>query len=385
VPTIAEWDDYLPRFRGSRYDHPGEHLLNFHRCMLEHAFVYEDVLIKLFKFSLEGHASAWCQSLPAASVHSLKNFHHAFNLYYKTIFHAENMFEHCCEAFHLDIQHPDKYVDEKKSIHDTLSFSTALDEYPQDMIDESTENCIAIDALHISSDAPTLSYLSEEIVVAEKVYDVLSPVMEEESHETACHFVQDSEIFGAPIFNEDPDEDEQIYTSNFVDLTSVQPVYDSYKSYFDEDIKDFQQSTIEPLSSSIEELLYVDIDRPRFAKDIEHDQFGMIEGFRSSPPFVAPLKRKVIVTKIVDELQGLHQQFKHSAKVFVSEFYDPVARYLEDFIHLNPLSFLHSKHEVQIHHPWWFEFENFVLAEHVPEAWLDSHLLKWLGWKSVYT
>jgi hypothetical protein len=42
VPTIIEWDDYLPRFRGSKDDHPGEHLFNFHKCMLEHGFVHED-------------------------------------------------------------------------------------------------------------------------------------------------------------------------------------------------------------------------------------------------------------------------------------------------------------------------------------------------------
>jgi hypothetical protein len=75
VSTITEWDDYLPRFRGSKHDHPSEHLLNFHKCMLEHGFVHEDVLIKLFIFSLEEHAREWCQSLPTASIHSLKEFH----------------------------------------------------------------------------------------------------------------------------------------------------------------------------------------------------------------------------------------------------------------------------------------------------------------------
>jgi hypothetical protein len=35
IPAINEWDDYLPRFRGSKHDHPGEHLFNFHICMLE--------------------------------------------------------------------------------------------------------------------------------------------------------------------------------------------------------------------------------------------------------------------------------------------------------------------------------------------------------------
>ena len=56
VLTIIEWGSYLPRFRGRKYDHPGDHLLNFHKCMLEHDFVHEDVLIKMFRFSLDEHA-----------------------------------------------------------------------------------------------------------------------------------------------------------------------------------------------------------------------------------------------------------------------------------------------------------------------------------------
>jgi hypothetical protein len=96
VPTINEWGDYLPRFRGSKYDHPGEHLFNFHECMLEHGFVHEDVLIKLFKFSLEGNAREWCQSLPAVSIHSLKDFHVAFNSYYEKIYPADLLFSECC-------------------------------------------------------------------------------------------------------------------------------------------------------------------------------------------------------------------------------------------------------------------------------------------------
>ena len=70
--SITEWGDYLPRFKGNKYEHPREHLLNFHKCRLEHDFVHEDALIKMFKFSLEEHACEWCQSLPVASIHSLK-------------------------------------------------------------------------------------------------------------------------------------------------------------------------------------------------------------------------------------------------------------------------------------------------------------------------
>jgi hypothetical protein len=115
VPTINEWGDYLPRFRGSKYDHPGEHLFNFHECMLEHGFVHEDVLIKLFKFSLEGNARNWCQSLPAVSIHSLKDFHVAFNSYYEKIYSADLLFPECC--------HEEEIVPSEKFEEDSVTFS----------------------------------------------------------------------------------------------------------------------------------------------------------------------------------------------------------------------------------------------------------------------
>jgi hypothetical protein len=105
VPAINEWDDYLPRFRGSKHDEPGKHLFNFHVCMLEHDFVHEDVLIKMFKFSLEGDAREWCQSLPAASIHSLKDFHDAFTSYYEKIYLSHLVLDDCCKKFAFYIQH----------------------------------------------------------------------------------------------------------------------------------------------------------------------------------------------------------------------------------------------------------------------------------------
>jgi hypothetical protein len=116
VPTINEWGDYLPRFRGSKYDHPGEHLFNFHECMLEHGFVHEDVLIKLFKFSLEGNAREWCQSLPAVSIHSLKDFHVAFNSYYEKIYSADLLFPECCHEGEI------VPIENLKSEEDSLPF-----------------------------------------------------------------------------------------------------------------------------------------------------------------------------------------------------------------------------------------------------------------------
>jgi hypothetical protein len=42
MSAINEWDDYLLRFRGSKHEHPGEHVLKFHVCMLDHGFFQED-------------------------------------------------------------------------------------------------------------------------------------------------------------------------------------------------------------------------------------------------------------------------------------------------------------------------------------------------------
>jgi hypothetical protein len=97
VPTIVEWDDYLPRFIGRRHDHPHEHLLNFHKCMLERDLVHKDVLIKMFRLYLEEHAHEWCQSLPATSIHSLKEFHVAF----KQRYFFDLPYEICCHEFDL--------------------------------------------------------------------------------------------------------------------------------------------------------------------------------------------------------------------------------------------------------------------------------------------
>ena len=104
MPDINEWDDYLIRFKGSEHDDLGKHLFNFHRCMLEHEFVHKDVLIKMFKFSLEGDAREWCQSLPAASIHSLKDFHDAFNEYYEKSYLSHLILGDCCKKFAVYIQ-----------------------------------------------------------------------------------------------------------------------------------------------------------------------------------------------------------------------------------------------------------------------------------------
>jgi hypothetical protein len=101
VPSRDEWENSLPRFRGEEWEVPAEHLLDFHDFIDRLEIVHEDVQIKLFKFSLEGIALDWCQSLPSASVSSLADFHAAFHVFCEDHFPADLLYPQCCHEFHL--------------------------------------------------------------------------------------------------------------------------------------------------------------------------------------------------------------------------------------------------------------------------------------------
>jgi hypothetical protein len=54
MPDKDEWESCLPRFKGEYWEVPAEFLLDFHEYMHQLSIVHEDVLIKMFKYSLEG-------------------------------------------------------------------------------------------------------------------------------------------------------------------------------------------------------------------------------------------------------------------------------------------------------------------------------------------
>ena len=101
VPNREVWEHYLPKSRGKDYDHPSEHLLDFHECMHKLNIDHEDVLIKMFRFSLEGHAREWCRTLPVVSIQSLNDFHIAFNNHCKQGYGNDLLYEECCMAFEI--------------------------------------------------------------------------------------------------------------------------------------------------------------------------------------------------------------------------------------------------------------------------------------------
>jgi len=50
-----EWEHSLPRFRGEDWEVPSDHLLDFHECIHRLGIVHGDVLMKMFRYSLEGN------------------------------------------------------------------------------------------------------------------------------------------------------------------------------------------------------------------------------------------------------------------------------------------------------------------------------------------
>jgi hypothetical protein len=96
VPDIKIWEDVLPKFGEYADDNPAQHLFEFHNLMEELNVHHEDVLMKLFMFSLEKDARLWYKYLPHSSIPSLKYFHILFHQHCKRIYSTEILFEDCC-------------------------------------------------------------------------------------------------------------------------------------------------------------------------------------------------------------------------------------------------------------------------------------------------
>jgi hypothetical protein len=72
IPTPNEWGDYFPIFRECKEDNLAQHLHEFHELMHQWEIHHEDVLMKIFLFSLAGDARERYQSLPPTSISSLE-------------------------------------------------------------------------------------------------------------------------------------------------------------------------------------------------------------------------------------------------------------------------------------------------------------------------
>jgi hypothetical protein len=291
VPSPNEWYDYLPIFRERKEDNPAQHLHEFHELMHQWEIHHEDVLLKMFMFSLAGDAHEWYFSLPPASISSLREFHAAFNKHCQRYYSSEFICHNCCEE--CEDSEQDMVVsyegcDDEESCKDEdpkeeedalgevmeliksltaklerLEVERCAEDFPAleaDVLgsptEDDNEDFIAVEALVSAPDEPVVSDLKEEAIVEEDCslflheisHDVFTFGIEKKDQEI-IPFLQDGGVLCSPSFDDYSDEEQQSPTSQFDDQRSIQPVYDNYESDSELDMQDFQEQTSRALSS----------------------------------------------------------------------------------------------------------------------------------------
>ena len=121
---------------------------------------------------------------------------------------------------------------------------------------------------------------------------MFSPVIGEKDLSIASLSLQDTEVFCPPIFDKYADGEEHISTSNNVDLSRSQPIYNIYESDFDE-----------TFSLPTKEQIHVVINQYMFAEDIEYHKFHLAEDFGSFLFFITPHEKKIEITYEEDILK----------------------------------------------------------------------------------
>jgi hypothetical protein len=121
MPQIDEWKDLLPIFYEGENDILVEHVQEFHALMQQLDIHHEDILMKMFMYSLDGDARKRYFSLPPSNISSLKDFHRVFNEHCKRFYPSKSICHNCCEGYVECAQDLldffVEYKDEKDFIH----------------------------------------------------------------------------------------------------------------------------------------------------------------------------------------------------------------------------------------------------------------------------
>ena len=91
---------------------------------------HEDVLLKMFMYSMEGNARQWYRSLPISSISSIKDFHAIFYDYCKRIYFADLLLEDYCEQFKFKkyLSNHEKTCEAQHSIEENIENHTVYED-----------------------------------------------------------------------------------------------------------------------------------------------------------------------------------------------------------------------------------------------------------------
>jgi hypothetical protein len=250
VPSPDEWSDYLSIFRERKEENPTQHLHEFHELMHQWEIHHEDVLLKMFMFSLVGDARGWYHSLPLASISSISEFHATFNRRYQKLYSSEFICHSCCEECE------DSEQDMVMSREDCEDKRRYKDEDPGEEEDALGEVRELIKSLSTQLDRWEVERCAKDFPALEE--DALSELMEQ---------VKSLSARPERLESEDKEEDFPVLEADVLD--------DS----FEEDIEDFitvetlVSALDEPVVSDLKEEAMVEMDCSLFIHKISHDVF----------------------------------------------------------------------------------------------------------------
>ena len=99
IPCI-DWKTRLPKFKGRDGEDASLHLVKFHfHIHILKAKIPEDFLMNIYMASLEEIVRKLYESLPSASLYSLKDFHSVLIQHYQSYNFSLSMMDSCCEIY----------------------------------------------------------------------------------------------------------------------------------------------------------------------------------------------------------------------------------------------------------------------------------------------
>jgi hypothetical protein len=244
---------------------------------------HEDVLLKIFKFSLAGDAHEWYFSLPPARISSLAEFRVDFNRHCRKFYSSEFIYYNYCEesgdsekdmvVSYEGCEGVGGYKDEDpkeeedawgKFMELIISLTTKLERWEDERFakdfptleedvlgsptEEDNEYFIVVEALVFASDKPSISVLNEEVIVEKDcplfLHEISNDVFTfgiEKKDQEIIPFLQDGGVLCSPSLNDYSVEEQQIPTSYIDDQRRNQLVCDIYESGSELDMQYFKE------------------------------------------------------------------------------------------------------------------------------------------------
>jgi hypothetical protein len=280
VPSLDEWGDYLPIFRSCEEDNPTQHLIEFHELMHQWEIHHEDVLLKMFMFSLAGDAREWYHSLPPATISSLSEFHAAFTAYCQRLYSPEVICHNCCGEYHESIQEkavsdmscgeePDDL--DQSSVSSPPHSSAFVIGYESDEIRREENGALSKLIEQVKYLSAQLEGLKHEDCAED--FPVLDfPVLEADTLSNSFGEIVE-EALSPPDFDDYLEEDQQSPISPFA-CQSIQTTYDSYESESELDMLGFQEQVAEPYPLLAKENYHEEIIHLGLSGDTEQYEEG---------------------------------------------------------------------------------------------------------------